>query len=184
MSVLLLESTYFLCHLHLSNWKLSLITYSTNRGHYNVSFLSAVDLNITFSRKIRFLISLSSYIKRYAGKNAKTDDLWGVLPENSGVELNSMMDAWSKKKLFPVISVKSNDNILEFEQSQFLSSGLGGDGLWTVPITLSIGSYNKCKTFLLETKSGKVDISELVHSPHENSSSVNEKNKEKCDDHF
>ena len=61
-------------------------------------------------------ISLSSYIKRYAGKNAKTDDLWGVLPENSGVELNSMMDAWSKKKLFPVISVKSNDNILEFEQ--------------------------------------------------------------------
>ena len=69
-------------------------------------------------------------------------------------------------------------------QSQFLSSGLGGDGLWIVPITLSIGSYNKCKTFLLETKSGKVDISELVHSPHENSSSVNEKDKEKCDDHF
>ncbi|XP_050285447.1 aminopeptidase M1-like isoform X5 [Quercus robur] len=131
-----------------------------------------------------FQKSLSSYIKRYAGKNAKTDDLWGVLSENSGVELNSMMDAWSKKKGFPVISVKYKDNILEFEQSQFLSSGLGGDGLWIVPITLSIGSYNKCKTFLLETKSGKVDISELVHSPHENSSSVNEKNKEKCDDHF
>ncbi|KAK7857031.1 aminopeptidase m1 [Quercus suber] len=131
-----------------------------------------------------FQKSLSSYIKGYAGKNAKTDDLWGVLSENSGVELNSMMDAWSKKKGFPVISVKYKDNILEFEQSQFLSSGLGGDGLWIVPITLSIGSYNKCKTFLLETKSGKVDISELVHSPHENSSSVNEKNKEKCDDHF
>ncbi|KAM4110849.1 hypothetical protein ACJW30_05G022900 [Castanea mollissima] len=131
-----------------------------------------------------FQKSLSSYIKRYAGKNAKTDDLWGVLSENSGVELNSMMDAWSKKKGFPVISVKYKDNILEFEQSQFLSSGLGGDGLWIVPITLSIGSYNKCKTFLLETKSGKVDISELVHSPHENSISVNEKNKEKCDDNF
>ena len=60
--------------------------------------------------------SLSSYIKRYAGKNAKTDDLWGVLSENSGVDLNSMMDAWSKKKGFPVISVKYKDNILEFEQ--------------------------------------------------------------------
>ena len=60
--------------------------------------------------------SLSSYIKRYAGKNAKTDDLWGVLSENSGVELNSMMDAWSRKKLFPVVSVKSNDNTLKFEQ--------------------------------------------------------------------
>uniref|UniRef100_A0A7N2LLT3 Aminopeptidase n=1 Tax=Quercus lobata TaxID=97700 RepID=A0A7N2LLT3_QUELO len=78
------------------------------------------------------------YIKRYAGKNAKTEDLWCVLSEESGLQINSMMDDWTKKNGYPVISVKSKDDILEFEQdlkSQFLSSGLCGDGLWIVPIT-------------------------------------------------
>ena len=65
-----------------------------------------------------------------------------------------------------------------------MSSGLCGDGLWIVPITVSIGSYIKCKTFLLEKKSQKLDISELVQSPHQNKSTFNEKNEEKCDEHF
>lgn len=60
--------------------------------------------------------SLSSYIRRYAGKNTKTEDLWSILSEESGVQVNSMMDAWTKQKGYPVISVKSKDDILEFEQ--------------------------------------------------------------------
>ncbi|GMY34655.1 aminopeptidase M1-like isoform X1 [Fagus crenata] len=131
--------------------------------------------------------SLSSYMKSYAGKNVKTDDLWCVLSEESGLQIDSMMADWTKKKGYPVVSVKSKDNILEFEQdlqSQFLSSGLCGDGLWIVPITLSIGSYNKCKNFLLETKSRKLDVSELVHSLHQNLITFNEKNEEKCDEHL
>ena len=60
--------------------------------------------------------SLSSYMKSYAGKNAKTEDLWCVLSEESGLQIDSMMADWTKKKGYPVISVKSKDNILEFEQ--------------------------------------------------------------------
>lgn len=60
--------------------------------------------------------SLSSYIKRHAEKNTKTEDLWSILSEESGVDVSSMMDVWTKKKGYPVISVKINDNILEFEQ--------------------------------------------------------------------
>lgn len=55
-------------------------------------------------------------MKRYAGKNAKTDDLWSVLSEESGIQVNSMMDTWTKQKGYPLISVKSKDNILELEQ--------------------------------------------------------------------
>ena len=55
-------------------------------------------------------------MKRYAGKNTKTEDLWSVLSEESGIQVNSMMDAWTKQKGYPIISVKSNDNTLEFEQ--------------------------------------------------------------------
>lgn len=69
-------------------------------------------------------------------------------------------------------------------QSQFLSSGLHDDRIWTVPITLSIGSYDRLKTLPLETRFGELDISEFVHSSDENSSSFKEKNEENCDEHL
>ncbi|KAK0594752.1 hypothetical protein LWI29_000125 [Acer saccharum] len=114
-----------------------------------------------------FQKSLSSYIKKYSWKNAKTEDLWRVISEESGVNINSLMDSWTKQKGYPVIYVKSKDHILEFEQSQFLSSGLHGDGEWTVPITLALGSYDKRKNFLMESKFGTVDISEFFLSSDE-----------------
>lgn len=104
--------------------------------------------------------SLGSYIKRYASKNLKTEDLWSVLSEESGIDVTKIMETWTKQKGYPFISVKSKDRTLEFEQvlffikdingsdvglhktysikykpisliffhSQFLSSGLHGDG--------------------------------------------------------
>ncbi|KAK0596001.1 hypothetical protein LWI29_011907 [Acer saccharum] len=52
-------------------------------------------------------------------------------------------------------------------QSQFLSSGLHDDGEWIVPITLALGSYDKRKNFLLESKFGTVEISEFFPSSAE-----------------
>lgn len=60
--------------------------------------------------------ALSEYIKRYAWKNAKTDDLWAVISEESGTQINLMMDTWTKQMGYPVIYVKSRDTTLEFEQ--------------------------------------------------------------------
>lgn len=111
-----------------------------------------------------FQKSLSSYMKKYACKNARTEDLWSVLSDESGVEVNKLMDTWTKQTGYPVIYVKSEDNTLEFEQTRFISLGLQGEGQWIVPITLSVGSYSNRKTFLLETKVGKLDIWELYHS--------------------
>ncbi|RVX16959.1 Aminopeptidase M1 [Vitis vinifera] len=101
---------------------------------------------------------MSTYMKRYAGKNAKTDDLWSVLSEESGIQVNSMMDTWTKQKGYPLISVKSKDNILELEQSQFLSSG----------------SFGQVRT---------VDISELLYSSDSNLSSSKGNDQGKCKEH-
>ncbi|KAH1066376.1 hypothetical protein J1N35_031363 [Gossypium stocksii] len=70
-----------------------------------------------------FQKSLSFYVRRYAWSNARTEDLWSVLSEVTGIQVNSMMDSWTKQKGYPVISVKSKDHILEFVQSRFLLSG-------------------------------------------------------------
>ncbi|RDX98863.1 Aminopeptidase M1-A, partial [Mucuna pruriens] len=113
---------------------------------------------------VTFQKSLSTYMRRYQAQNAKTEDLWNVLSEVSGEPVNLMMNTWTKKAGYPVIHVELIDNILKFKQSQFLLSGQHVDGEWIVPITLSVGSYERQKKFLLETSHGKVDISELVQS--------------------
>lgn len=48
--------------------------------------------------------------------------------------------------------MKSENGLLEFKQSQFLTSGLHGKGRWIVPITILLGSYNRSKNFLLQSK--------------------------------
>lgn len=65
--------------------------------------------------------SLASYVKKYAFKNAKTEDLWGVLSEESGVEVNKLMDTWTKQKGYPVVSVELKDNALVFKQVYYMS---------------------------------------------------------------
>lgn len=59
---------------------------------------------------------LASYAKMYAFKNAKTEDLLSTLSEESGVEVNNLMNTWTKQKGYPVVSVKLKDDMLEFEQ--------------------------------------------------------------------
>ncbi|KAH7523844.1 hypothetical protein FEM48_Zijuj06G0055200 [Ziziphus jujuba var. spinosa] len=111
-----------------------------------------------------FQRSLASYIKRHAYSNAKTEDLWAALEEGSGEPVNKLMNSWTKQKGYPVVSVKVKDQNLEFEQSQFLSSGSHGNGQWIVPITVCFGSYDVLKNFLLETKSETLDIKEFLGS--------------------
>lgn len=59
---------------------------------------------------------LASYAKKYAFKNAKTEDLLSTLSKESGVEVNNLMNTWTKQKGYPVVSVKLKDDMLEFEQ--------------------------------------------------------------------
>jgi len=55
-------------------------------------------------------------MEKYACKNTKTEDLWNILSEESGLQVSTMMDTWTKKKGYPVISVKHKQTNLEFEQ--------------------------------------------------------------------
>ncbi|QCE16380.1 aminopeptidase M1 [Vigna unguiculata] len=109
-----------------------------------------------------FQRSLASYIKKYACSNAKTEDLWAALEEGSGEPVNKLMTSWTKQKGYPVVSVKVNDQKLEFDQSQFLSSGAQGEGEWIVPVTLCSGTYDVRKSFLLQSKSDAHDVKDFI----------------------
>lgn len=53
---------------------------------------------------------------RYAWGNAKTEDLWNVLSEVSGVGVSKIMSIWTKQAGYPLISLSLKDCVLEFEQ--------------------------------------------------------------------
>ncbi|CAI9753742.1 unnamed protein product [Fraxinus pennsylvanica] len=131
-----------------------------------------------------FQKSLGLYMKRYAFANVKTEDLWNVLTVVSGVEVNTIMETWIKQKGYPVISVELKDHILEFEQNQMISSGLHSDSQWIVPMTLSLGSYNNQKKFLLRTKKGQLDVVEFFHSSDISSSRHKQHNEENFDNNW
>ncbi|XP_042002862.1 aminopeptidase M1-like isoform X1 [Salvia splendens] len=109
-----------------------------------------------------FQTGLASYVKKYACSNAKTEDLWSALEEESGEPVNKLMNSWTKQVGYPVVSVKLKDQRLEFDQSRFLFTGSHGDGQWVVPITLCCGSYDASKSFLLQNKSETLDVKDLL----------------------
>jgi len=76
------------------------------------------------------------------------------------------MTSWTKQKGYPVVYVKVNDQKLEFNQSQFLSSGAQGEGHWIVPISLCFGSYDVRKSFLLQSKFETHDVKDFLGSTH------------------
>ncbi|CAL5006547.1 unnamed protein product [Urochloa decumbens] len=112
----------------------------------------------------RFQKALASYIKKYAYSNAKTEDLWAVLEEESGEPVKDLMTTWTKQQGYPVIYAKINGDDLELEQAQFLSDGSSGTGMWIVPITSCCGSYDAQKKFLLKNKTDKMHIKEFTAS--------------------
>jgi puromycin-sensitive aminopeptidase len=110
----------------------------------------------------RFQKALASYIKKYAYSNAKTEDLWAVLEEQSGEPVEDLMTTWTKQQGYPVIYAKLNGHELELEQAQFLSDGSSGPGMWIVPITSCCGANDVQKKFLLKGKTAKMHIKEFT----------------------
>ncbi|KAM0866607.1 hypothetical protein ACQ4PT_042519 [Festuca glaucescens] len=112
----------------------------------------------------RFQKALASYIKKYAYSNAKTEDLWAVLEEETGEPVKDLMTTWTKQQGYPVIFAKLNGQYLELEQAQFLSDGSSGPGTWIVPMTSCCGSYDVNKKFLLKGKADKIHIKDFAAS--------------------
>jgi puromycin-sensitive aminopeptidase len=110
----------------------------------------------------RFQKALTSYIKRYAYSNARTEDLWAVLEENTGEPVKNLMTTWTKQQGYPVINAKLKGTYLLIEQAQFLLDGSSGPGNWIVPITSVCGSYVVQKKTLLKGKTDKLDIKDIA----------------------
>ena len=72
-----------------------------------------------------FLEGVRRYLKKHAYGNTQTSDLWASLSDASGKDVSKVMESWTKKVGFPVISVseKPEAKSISVKQNRFLRTG-------------------------------------------------------------
>lgn len=71
-----------------------------------------------------FLEGVRKYLKKHAYGNTQTGDLWASLAAASGKEVEEVMDTWTKKIGFPVVTVsESGPDKIHVKQNRFLRTG-------------------------------------------------------------
>ena len=89
---------------------------------------------------------LYRYLKGHEYGNARTQDLWAALEEESGLPVTSIMDSWVKQMGYPVLEVEADrgaDNVqISLSQERFVYDRPLGDEepnpeVWRVPVTVS-----------------------------------------------
>ncbi|KAG6363382.1 hypothetical protein INS49_008480 [Diaporthe citri] len=71
-----------------------------------------------------FLEGVRKYLKKHAYGNTQTGDLWASLAEASGKEVEEVMDTWTKKIGYPVVTVsESGPDKIHIKQNRFLRTG-------------------------------------------------------------
>jgi aminopeptidase 2 len=67
-----------------------------------------------------FMEGIRRYLKKHAYGNTETGDLWAALSEASGKDVGKVMDIWTKKVGFPVVTVTENSDSIHLKQNRFL----------------------------------------------------------------
>ena len=93
-----------------------------------------------------FQRGLYRYLKANEYGNARTQDLWAALEEESGLPVTNIMDSWVKQMGYPVLQVGAertdNDVQVSLTQERFVYDRLLGDEdpnpeVWQVPVSIS-----------------------------------------------
>ncbi|KAG5311631.1 AMPN Aminopeptidase, partial [Acromyrmex insinuator] len=86
--------------------------------------------------------ALRSYIKNNKEKGlGHPDTLWKAIKSSFNIDVKTIMDSWTTKAGYPVVTIAINDNgILNITQERFLLRNLNEtsmDTIWYVPITFT-----------------------------------------------
>lgn len=85
-----------------------------------------------------FRAGLRKYLKKFAYKNAKGDDLWNAIGKEAKMPVRSMVNSWLKQVGFPLVEAQKQDSGLLISQKRFVHEKKGKEkGLWQIPLSVS-----------------------------------------------
>ncbi len=111
-----------------------------------------------------FKKGLQHYMKLHSYKNTHTVDLWASFEKVSKKPVKKMMQNWTGKMGYPLLSLSKNKNVYKLSQERFFSSRVEAKKnkektLWQIPLDQKL--YTKKET-LLEEKIGKLNKGETT----------------------
>jgi puromycin-sensitive aminopeptidase len=118
-----------------------------------------------------FRKGLNRYLSGHMYANARTQDLWSALEEESGQPVTSIMDSWVKQMGYPVLQVESHrsegQTRLSVTQERFVydrllgesepGSDSNGNEVWRVPISASQGGEESGVT-VMDGRQAQLDV--------------------------
>ena len=113
-----------------------------------------------------FQKGLYRYLKANEYGNARTQDLWAALEEESGLPVTSIMDSWVKQTGYPVLQIEADrrrDGVkVSLSQERFVYDHLLGEEepnpvLWQVPVSVSAPGAASAST-VMESKEAVITI--------------------------
>ena len=109
---------------------------------------------------------LYRYLKAHEYGNARTQDLWQALEDESGLPVTSIMDSWVKQMGYPVLDARAerraDDVQITLSQERFVYDRLLGDEepnpeVWQVPVSVSAPGAATAST-VMESKDAVVAL--------------------------
>ncbi|KAK6456563.1 alanine/arginine aminopeptidase [Scheffersomyces xylosifermentans] len=109
-----------------------------------------------------FIEGVSKYLTKYSWKNTTTKNLWDVLSEISGKDINAVMDVWLSNVGFPLVIVDEDEESKEvtISQNRFLISGdcKPDEDKVLFPLSLNVRTSKGVDTIVLTERSKKFKI--------------------------
>ena len=113
-----------------------------------------------------FQKGLYRYLKANEYGNARTQDLWAALEEESGLPVTSIMDSWVKQTGYPVLQIsadRGSDGVqVSLTQERFVYDHLLGEEepnpeVWQVPVSVSAPRDTTAST-VMESKDAVITV--------------------------
>ncbi|KAH3680603.1 hypothetical protein WICPIJ_008223 [Wickerhamomyces pijperi] len=113
-----------------------------------------------------FVKGVSNYLKKHQYGNTKTSDLWESLSEASGKNVVEVMDVWTKKIGFPVITVTEDaaNNKIHVKQNRYLTTGdvKPEEDQTIYPVFLGLKTKEGVdESLVLKTREATIDVKDL-----------------------
>jgi tricorn protease interacting factor F2/3 len=114
----------------------------------------------SFAGEDHFRDGIRRYLGKYAYDNATGEDLWTSIEEVSRQPVKRIMEAWIKKKGYPLVTVTKKGDKLHLEQEQFLLADNNSDERWPIPLTVK--RISKTESILYHDKDLEIDGSDFL----------------------
>ena len=113
-----------------------------------------------YAGKDNFRNGIRKYLKDHEYGNAKGSDLWESIEKASGMPVSRIMEAWIRRKGYPVLLASRDGDAVKLRQEQFLLDGSSTNETWPVPLT--IVRENGTESVLMEDREMKIPAAGFI----------------------